>query len=311
MMLVTYGKQCTAPQIYEWWPIAQAQTLAYIDNIPSSNCEVLEGYQIHHKNQLNGLQHNIPPLQRDRKENENAPIIQTRLTSPCPNSTPAQRTSNFEHKTSKDKRQKDMGLHLTIAPLQHRRDINPPIMHTWRTLQCPNSQPTRITSNFKHVTKPTKQNARHCITWELTDDSRWPRLTFVKTGSLLMIVRKTVADWRGFVGLAMEWGPSVGGGGRGISSRLFECFWHLHVLSICWHCSSHPCPGPCLATFARKISSCACLKKPTCVDPQRILAKPSSPSINRLANFLRGNFRSSEERNITQILQHQNTRTND
>lgn len=35
-------------------------------NIPSSNCEVLEGYQIHHKNQLNGLQHNIPPLQRDR-----------------------------------------------------------------------------------------------------------------------------------------------------------------------------------------------------------------------------------------------------
>ena len=72
-------------------------------------------YHIHHKNQLNGLQHNIPPLQRDRKENENenAPLIQTRLTSPCPNSTPAQRTSNFEHKTSKKKTKRKGKRHGT------------------------------------------------------------------------------------------------------------------------------------------------------------------------------------------------------
>lgn len=183
-----------------------------------------------------------------------------------------------------------MGLHLTIAPLQHRSDINPPIMHTWRTLQCPNSRSTRITSNFKHVTKPskTKRTALHHLRI-----NRWLKMTathLCQNWKSVDDCEETVADWRGFVGLAMEWGPSVGGGGRGISSRLFECFWHLHVLSICWHYSSHPCPGLCLATFARKISSCGCLKKPTCVDLQRILTKPSSPSINRLANFWGGNF---------------------
>lgn len=67
-----------------------------------------------------------------------------------------------------------MGLHLTIAPLQLHKDTNAPIVHTWRTLQCPNSKPSRITSNFKHGTKP---NPWQHITQGWTNDSGRARLT--------------------------------------------------------------------------------------------------------------------------------------
>lgn len=164
-MLVTYGTNAPHLKFMNDGQLHKLKHSHIPRIIPPSTCEVLKK---HHRNQLNGLQHNIPLLQRDRKgkEKENAPITQTRLTSPCPNSTPAQRTSNLTTQLQKRKKKKEHGTApnncTTPASQTHKPTYNNAHLENIAMPKLKTNQDNPpILNMYPNQTKPIP---RHCTT---------------------------------------------------------------------------------------------------------------------------------------------------